>query len=891
MATIESITNKVKIAFDTSEPKAGEVFEKSAKYLAMEDAVVEAINHDSNKESKQMASMPVPTAFNFLLAHVLSQLRDPDFGAKGGWHLDEAEKSKALDKPAPSTPIATVAGDFYSKLGVPRNASKEEIDQAYRNWAKENHPDVLRSKNADPADIAKAEENAILIGEAYNTLKSPRFKSDYDKFWDENFAGITGSKTQIKKDVPLLGESDETNSPYIAMSFSPSTDKKSSKEAFTQTQSFQQVVIEQGAGGVNPFFISELKLAGLLPEGFSESQLTNAVHLYSRGIKSEDLLTATENTSFLSENEVGELNRTALFMEYMEVSETFGVPGSNVIGEATGQPSFLITQSENSVGPSQNTVSFKRSEGGGLSFMFDEAGGFIKDKAGGFIKKEGEKMAAKTAVGKAIKEGGKKVLKEGSKVLAKTGIKLAGKATLSAFFESLNAMAPGLGTALDVLINYIGPLLISAIKGFFKALSDPESLAKILAVLMIGFAGFGMMGFAGVTGGLGALSYLRGRGGGNLTRGISGTFSSIGIAAGVALTAVVASLAWPIIIALVVIPLSVAMVLFIITSGAYVVPPSIINTPGQIENPYIKVEKVGQSQTPPQGPSYSLKYANADLKPLNVIYKITITAKRGPLTNVHITYECHAKNDAGEIPCPNVIGTIPDSPPGGTVSPVQPYIFIYEHSYNSPTFMDASIVDTIHVTADAADKPGISGTAFASVCIGDCPEDCPSIWPAVPEGGDNGTLYIKQGPEGWDTHSRVEAIDMSTTTGHSIYATHEGIINKIELSTSSPYGTYVDVLGNCAGREFVSRYAHLSDVYAGISEGQHVQQNVVVGLSGSTGTGAPHLHYEFRNCTPVGCAYTKGNGGQAPWMEFSYLPKDMGGRFRGCASGICGTAP
>jgi curved DNA-binding protein len=64
--------------------------------------------------------------------------------------------------------------DFYQILGVPRTASQDEIQRAYRRLARENHPDV----NADPG----AEDRFKDISEAYNVLSDPQTRSRYDSF-------------------------------------------------------------------------------------------------------------------------------------------------------------------------------------------------------------------------------------------------------------------------------------------------------------------------------------------------------------------------------------------------------------------------------------------------------------------------------------------------------------------------------------------------------------------------------------------------------------------------------------------------------------------------------------------------------------------------------------
>src|SRR4030088_1078893 len=64
--------------------------------------------------------------------------------------------------------------DFYEVLGVPRNASQEEIQRSYRTLARQYHPDV----NKDPG----AEERFKDISEAYDVLRDPNTRRRYDAF-------------------------------------------------------------------------------------------------------------------------------------------------------------------------------------------------------------------------------------------------------------------------------------------------------------------------------------------------------------------------------------------------------------------------------------------------------------------------------------------------------------------------------------------------------------------------------------------------------------------------------------------------------------------------------------------------------------------------------------
>src|SRR5437879_6420994 len=64
--------------------------------------------------------------------------------------------------------------DFYQILGVPRTASQDEIQRAYRKLARIYHPDV----NRDPG----AEDRFKDISEAYDVLSDPQTRRRYDAF-------------------------------------------------------------------------------------------------------------------------------------------------------------------------------------------------------------------------------------------------------------------------------------------------------------------------------------------------------------------------------------------------------------------------------------------------------------------------------------------------------------------------------------------------------------------------------------------------------------------------------------------------------------------------------------------------------------------------------------
>ena len=78
-----------------------------------------------------------------------------------------------------NTTVIVIAGrDFYSILGVPRNANLNQIKKAYRKLAKEFHPD----KNKDDP---KAAEKFQDLGAAYEVLSDEDKRKTYDRGGEE----------------------------------------------------------------------------------------------------------------------------------------------------------------------------------------------------------------------------------------------------------------------------------------------------------------------------------------------------------------------------------------------------------------------------------------------------------------------------------------------------------------------------------------------------------------------------------------------------------------------------------------------------------------------------------------------------------------------------------
>ena len=84
--------------------------------------------------------------------------------------------------------------DYYATLGVSRDAPAEDVRKAYLKLAHKYHPDKTGGDKA-------AEDKLKRVNEAYDVLKNPDKRKEYDQTLNGGFAGFdAGPRTQAEPD-------------------------------------------------------------------------------------------------------------------------------------------------------------------------------------------------------------------------------------------------------------------------------------------------------------------------------------------------------------------------------------------------------------------------------------------------------------------------------------------------------------------------------------------------------------------------------------------------------------------------------------------------------------------------------------------------------------------
>lgn len=584
--------------------------------------------------------------------------------------------------------------------------------------------------------------------------------------------------------------------------------------------------------------LSAFNRAGIRSLGEKSPVHATAMYLYKSGVGAKDLKEATANARLQRDKDLEGLVKEIEALERVSPVQQF-IKGRRIIlkiqvSDIKTLQKFMPQAKIMQLYGSQTTI-------GGNTFSAYSAGqGFFKRLVGN---------VSHQLFGKVARRGSERMLtRAGIAIAGKAGGKIAKKVAGKGIATGIAAVIGGAGGPPAWLITAIAAV-ISFGKKAISLLG--RKIKENKEVLYGMFAGGLALGF-GVNplgaGAIGTGTYAFAKPG--TIAGIKASANSAMeiLATGIVLPSIVA----PIVIALIAVPLIIALILFIINSGAYIVPPS-PRTAGDIESPYIGLEK----EPSPSGP-----FNNSDL-PVTVTYKITVKAKKGTLFNIRFENTCRVTKNGVSPNCHHPTPAyVPDA-----ISPTDPYVFEYSQEYTSPDFNDSFVSDIFKVTADTAEKKDAQAATSAVVKIGKPPEECPAIWPTD-------TGYITQGaytPSGFSHHT-MEAIDIGTNL-RPVFAGHSGQV--IASGKSSCIGNYIEIQSSCEGKLYKSQYAHLEG--RSVSVGQQVTMGQTIGLSGNTGscTTGPHLHYRFM-FVPSGnpkYPYTP------PYMMIPYIPANIP---RGC---------
>lgn len=319
------------------------------------------------------------------------------------------------------------------------------------------------------------------------------------------------------------------------------------------------------------------------------------------------------------------------------------------------------------------------------------------------------KLAETAKVAETAAEVGTEIAKQvGSKAATGTGLFAGLTAALAPILGPLAPIASAVISwiSTDVLIKLAEKIPWGKIKQFGVAIASFVIGVPMLAIGLtmantpLALSGFGLTAF-------GAASAK----GLTLAGTVGGAFKIVGAIGAATLGAVGA----PILSFLIGFPLVVALILFIINSGAYVVPESSLSYSKGQDNPYLSVTKEANpgKMSNPSGNQ-------------TVTYTVSITATKTTLTNVKIdSSTCNViKKDESKVDCP--LENIPETPDGLSLAPGTPFTFDFTVDFG-PNLSDSLVFDSIKVSADSDEQKGITTSGSETVCVGECPIDCVKV--------------------------------------------------------------------------------------------------------------------------------------------------------------------
>jgi hypothetical protein len=489
---------------------------------------------------------------------------------------------------------------------------------------------------------------------------------------------------------------------------SPETQKPLSKKA----TNFKNLVAEAGYIELDP--ADKAELDHLLPVGFNGNQLTTALNLYAKGVKSTKLENAADQAveKFgLSEKQSQSLNAIPYLVAVFEESDkslTADLQANEIQSVSYQQVSPGTLSSENKI-VFAHTREF-------LNPVVDWAKEELKkrvfdpalNKVKAFAKRKLKKFAKK-----AIKKIGNKLAKEA----VKKGVGIALKAGVKVAAQALGTTVPGIGNVVAFIATEVVPRVVKFLtkfipKGIRNFISKNKKELAISSILLLGggvLLGSPLLIAGGIgTGMLGA---------GAFGAAIAAIIARIVIA--------IVDLAGKFLATIFGLTAMTAIILLIINNSSYVVPRSPTSLLDTIESRYVSIVKTANGEP----------YQQFDNDfPQTVTYEITITPRQGSLTNIDFSSRCTVIQPENPNPpgCPTEedirvngepVSSFPPDPPG-IISPSQPYVITYTRIFND-NYENSISINSFTIAADSPSQPGLVAAGRASVMFGNLSTSCP----------------------------------------------------------------------------------------------------------------------------------------------------------------------
>lgn len=108
--------------------------------------------------------------------------------------------------------------NYYARLGIPRDASQDEVQRAYRRAARQFHPDTNKHTGAN--------ELFLLVQEAFETLQDPQLRREYDATLPEDIEAPPALMVNALYSRPQITPDEPGQVIYVLLDLKPSASEE-----------------------------------------------------------------------------------------------------------------------------------------------------------------------------------------------------------------------------------------------------------------------------------------------------------------------------------------------------------------------------------------------------------------------------------------------------------------------------------------------------------------------------------------------------------------------------------------------------------------------------------------------------------------------------------------